>query len=349
MRRTSILALLGLPLLGVLAACGGRYPQPAAAGGTARGEAEPGQVRGVEAAGLPYAIIDARTGRAVSTEDFWARLGATRAVCVGEEHPNPHHHWAQLTVIDQLSARARGKRLALGMEMVQTPFQGVLDDYRAKAIDEAALISRTGWVDRWGYEFALYRPMIDLARARGLDLIALNAPRELVKRVARVGVDRLTPDERARLPELVLDDAQHRRWFEGVMDGMGDSPHHPPAPATADAPAAAAPPADAPAAPDAAEAGPPFEQIYAAQVVWDEAMAQSASRWLAGGGDLIVILAGTGHCHDSAIVRRLARRGVGPVVSVRPIIDDGEGNVAAALAEAQNDYLFVMSWSRPGA
>ena len=54
-------------------------------------------------------------------------------------------------------------------------------------------------------------------------------------------------------------------------------------------------------------------------------------------------IAGTGHSHDSAIVRRLLRRGGGPAVSIRPIIDDGEGNVAKALAEAQNDYLFVMT------
>ena len=338
MRRTSTVALLVL----ALAACGGRYPATAPARApTATAPSPDGEVRGVEAAALPYAIVDARTGRAVSTEEFWARLAQARAVCVGEEHPNPHHHWAQLTVVDQLSARAQGRKLALGMEMVQTPFQGVLDDYAARAIDEAAFLSRTGWSDRWGYDFALYRPMLELARGRGVALVALNAPRELVKRVSRVGIDKLDPGERARLPELVLDDAQHRAWFEGVMADMGggDSPHGP-------SPHAAS----SGAMPDDevhAGVAPPFEQIYAAQVVWDETMADSAQRWLGAGGDGMVILAGTGHCHDSAIVRRLTRRGPTPVISVRPIIDDGEGNVAAALAERQNDYLFVMTWARP--
>ncbi len=313
-------------LVALATGCGGRYRARATAAPVAAPAVGP--VLAVAAAALPFAIVDGRTGRAVTTDDFWRRLGEARAVCVGEEHPNPHHHWAQLTVVDHLAVAGSGRRLALGLEMVQRPYQGVLDDYASRAIDEAALLSRTGWADRWGYPFALYRPMLELARTRGLALIALNAPRELVKRVARAGVAALTAAERAQLPALVLDDVQHRAWFDGVMRRAGDdrdNPHHA-APAAGPHPGA-----------------PPADQVYAAQVVWDESMAEQAHAWLAGGGDAIVILAGTGHCHDSAIVRRLLRRGATAVVSVRPILDDGEGNVADALAEAHNDYLFVMT------
>ena len=55
------------------------------------------------------------------------------------------------------------------------------------------------------------------------------------------------------------------------------------------------------------------------------------------------ILAGDGHCHDSAIVGRIKRRGIAAVVSVHPVIDDGQGSVAELLATPMNDYLFVMS------
>ncbi|HVV83310.1 MAG TPA: ChaN family lipoprotein, partial [Kofleriaceae bacterium] len=161
---------------------------------------------------------------------------------------------------------------------------------------------------------------------------------ELVKKVAHVGVEGLGADDKARLPQLVLDDAQHRAWFDRVMasmdeegDGHGHAHGHGEAadPHAADAQTAASP-------------MPPADAVYAAQVVWDESMADAAARWLAH-GQRIVILAGDGHCHDSAIVRRLQRRGVAPVVSVRPVVDDGHGNVAAALAEGINDYLFVMT------
>jgi uncharacterized iron-regulated protein len=303
----------------VTAACPGRYKEPATTGpggpGGGRGNGSGvGPVKGVEAAALPYAIVDGRSGRAVTEPELWAALATARAVCVGEEHPNPHHHWAQLTIVGGVVEKMAGKKLALGMEMVQSPFQGVLDDWSAQKIDDAALLSRTGWADRWGYDFALYRPILARARQGGMALVALNAPRELVKAVGKKGVDGLTAEERAKLPPLVLDDAQHRAWFDGVMaalEGHGDMEN--------------------------------ADDIYAAQVVWDESMAEGARQWLGNGGDTMVIIAGNGHCHDSAIIRRLVRRGGGPAVSVRPIIDDGEGNVAAALAEAHNDYLFVMT------
>ena len=76
------------------------------------------------------------------------------------------------------------------------------------------------------------------------------------------------------------------------------------------------------------------ERIYNSQVVWDETMADSAARWVSGGQHRqIIILAGAGHCHDSAIVRRMKRRGIDPVVSVHPVVETGEGETADLLAQ----------------
>ena len=328
MRSLATLALLALTACG-----GGSYPK-AKAGGTAGAEELP---HGVEAAALPYAIVDARTGRAVADADFWTALAAAKVVCVGEEHSNPHHHWAQLEIVDQLSKR-RPEGLALGMEMVQRPFQAVLDDFRAARIDEPALLSRTGWGERWNHDFALYRPVIRLAVDRGAELIALNAARELTKKVVRQGLDALSAEERAGIAaDLVLDDAEHRAWFDGVMGDFGGASAHGKHPHGD----AEAPPLDEhhPPAPSA-------DAVYTVQVIWDETMAEGAARWVTGGDRAMVVLAGNGHCHDSAIVGRVARRGVAPAISVRPIIDDGEGNVAGAIQESRNDYLFVMSMPR---
>src|SRR4051812_48616625 len=113
MLRRTLLAL-------ALAACGrGAYPQ------TAKPTTPP---TGIEAAGLPFHVLD-RGGHELDERAFWDRLGAARVVCVGEEHPNPHHHWVQLEVVHHLIKT--WPKLALGMEMFQKPFQGVLDDYTA--------------------------------------------------------------------------------------------------------------------------------------------------------------------------------------------------------------------------
>lgn len=326
-----------------LIGCAGKYP---ASGGTT--PAKPGAEAavgegGLAAAALPYQILDGRTGRQVDEATFWARLASARAVCVGEEHPNPHHHWFQLRVVEQLAKRSPAPpRLALGLEMIQRPFQGVVDDYVAHRIDAATLRSRVGWEERWGYDWRLYGPTIDAVIAAGGEVLALNAPRELTKKISRQGLDALTPEERAQVPELVLDDAKHRAWFDALMNEMGGhaahGTHAPSRPHTA-------PETGAPAAPPM----PSADRIYTVQVVWDETMAELGTKWLAAHPDgHLVILAGNGHCHDSAIVSRLARRGVSDPISVRPVIDR-DGAVAEVLARPMNDYVVVLQIPTSGA
>lgn len=322
--RASVVVSLALASL-ALSACGGSYSRAAKPG---KSKAADGP-RGVEAAALPFEVLD-RDGRIVAADDLYAALAGARAVCLGERHRNPHDHWAQLHLFDQVSTRAAadGRAVALGMEMVQRPHQGVLDDYAAGRIDGDALVRRSGWEERWGYDFDLYRPVIEMARDRKGALLALNVSTELRDKIRAMGIDGLGPADRKRVPELDLDNPEHRAWWNAVMASMGGHPHgnrgHGPDLSDEEKKARA-------------------EKMYRAQVLWDETMADTASRWLARTDNgVVVILAGNGHCHDSAIVDRIKRRGVARVVSVRPIMDTGEGEVAAAVADRENDFLFVM-------
>lgn len=319
-----LLAVLAATILGCAGSYGGKPRGKHATSGVPAG--------GIEGAALPYQIVDARTGRQVDTAAFWTALEQARAVCVGEDHSNPHHHWAQLEIVKQLAAhKPPGDRLALGLEMVQRPFQGVLDDYTAKRIDAGALRARVGWEERWGYEYGFYGPTLDAAVAAGGQLLALNAARELTKKISRKGMDALTPEERAQLPELDLADARHRAWFDALMESIGGASAHSKKP---DEEAPSESPHDAP------PPMPSADQIYTVQVIWDETMADGAAKWLASNptGHL-VILAGNGHCHDSAIVGRIKRRGITATVSVRPVLDVDSSEV---LAQPMNDYAFVL-------
>jgi uncharacterized iron-regulated protein len=341
--RRHAVSVLALAALG----CGGRY------GGAPVERPQPGK-RGIEAAALPYQIVDARTGKSVDEPAFWARLAAARAVCVGEEHPNPHHHWMQLHVVRELIKRLPpGTRLALAMEMFQRPFQGVLDDYAAHRIDDAQLRSRSGYEDRWGYDYGFYGPTIDAAVGAGAQLLAANAPKELTKKVVHHGLESLTPEEKAAMPQLKLDDRVHRAWFDALMEDMGGTSAHSqskPQEDGGDHDPASKPASEPPAKPvpqhgggDGGDEMPSADRVYTVQVIWDETMADTAARWLAQHpGGHVIVLAGNGHCHDSAIVSRMKRRGVADAISVRGVIDDGEGAVGEALARPINDFLVVL-------
>jgi len=345
LHRGHAVSVLALAVLG----CGGRYGGPAV-------EHPPPARRGVEAAALPYQVVDARTGKSVDEPAFWGRLTAAHAICIGEEHPNPHHHWMQLHVVRELIKRLPpGTRLALAMEMFQRPFQGVLDDYAAHRIDAGQLRSRSGYEDRWGYDFGFYGPTIDAAVGAGAQLLAANAAKELTKKVVHHGLDSLTPEEKSRMPELKLDDHVHRAWFDALMEDMGGSAAHAQSKSRDTRDEAKDEARDeaehAPAAAPAPQHGgdrdagemPSADRIYTVQVIWDETMADTGARWLAANpGGHLVLLAGNGHCHDSAVVGRMKRRGVADAISVRGVIDDGEGSVGEALARPINDYIVVL-------
>ena len=88
---------------------------------------------------------------------------------------------------------------------------------------------------------------------------------------------------------------------------------------------------------------PSADRIYTVQVIWDETMADTAAKWLTAHPDgHIVILAGNGHCHDSAIVNRIKRRGVADASRSARVIDDGQGGGREELAKPMNDYFVVL-------
>jgi len=265
---------------------------------------------------------------AVALDTFVERLMDTDMICVGEQHDDAGHHRIQHALLEQLLARP-GRTLALGLEMVQRPSQSALDDYLRGDLDEARLAEVLEWRERWGFDFAMYEPLFHTAHEHGVRLLALNAPKELTRAVARMGLDHLPPDVRSSLPELDVHDEGHRRFFWAVM-GFGDapsdmhqgdphtSPHHDPHhsdPHTKPHHDPQASPHHDPQAPKNPHHDAPHqgmgnaaERYYTAQVIWDETMAESAAAWLSDETRQIMVIAGNGHCHQSAIPSRVKRR-----------------------------------------
>jgi len=222
-------------------------------------------------------------GALLSEAELWARLAESPATCFGEVHDDPYQHHAQTRALEEWAARGAdpARPLGVGFEMFQRPFQPALTAFMEGELDEAGLLAGTEYAARWGYDFSLYRPLLESTRELGLSALALNARAELTRQIARGGLASLTPDQLAELPELELEDPEHREYIFGLF---GVLPEH------------------------GAEFG--LEDVYIAQTVWDETMADTSAHWLAaeGQGARLLIFAGVVHCHASAIPRRLSRR-----------------------------------------
>jgi uncharacterized iron-regulated protein len=267
--------------------------------------------------GHTYRLVHGRgdaQGKELPASELLAQLASADVVCLGEQHDAPDAHAVQQLLFDRLADTAAPMlRLAVGMEMFQVPFQPTVDDFAAGKIDEPTLLARTQWQTRWGYDFGFYRPVVGRVIAAGGTVRALNATDELVKQVDIFGIDGLSPSDRAMLPDLDLTNAAHRAWFMSTADAI---PAH---------------------------AGVKVDNLYEAQVVRDETMADTAWKWLASQAPnrrQLAILAGDGHCIDLAVPARIRRRGPATVLSIHPVADLPE-KLAAALAEGMSDVLVL--------
>ncbi len=214
-----------------------------------------------------------------SMEQLLPKLASKRVIFVGETHDRYEDHLNQLAIVEGLHYVE--KDFAIGMEFFQQPFQPHLDAYVAGEISEKELLRRSEYFERWRFDYRLYQPILLFAREHGIPLVALNLEREITQKVGDGGIESLTDEERARIPEEIdLSDEAYRQRVKAVFE------HHP-----------------------MAKDGN-FEHFLQVQLLWDEGMADRAARYLAKHPEKsMVILAGSGHLeYGQGIPKRLLRR-----------------------------------------
>ena len=258
------------------------------AGAAGRGPQTPESI--IRAQSEPRALIDAATGASLEPDAFYSALRTKQVVYVGERHDQPVDHGVQYAILRGLHRSESS--LAIGMEMFQIPFQQPLDEWSAGRIDETVLRRETEYDQRWGFDFSLLRPVLEYARSSGIEVVALNAPREVAYAVAHGGLDSLDPELAATLPELDLDDVTHRAMFDTEFD-VGEH-----------------------------GAEETVDQFYQAQVVWDETMGSRVAETLSrpDGPAKMIVFAGRVHVKRGlGIPDRAAKRGAKPYVVVLPV------------------------------
>lgn len=277
------------------------------------------------------AVTDTRTGDLLSPADLAARLASARLVLVGESHTSMDFHRAQLRLIEELAAS--GRPVLVGLEMYPYTHQEHLDRWVAGLLTEEGFLELSDWYEAWGYHWGYYRDVFLLARDRGLPLVALNTPREVVTAVRKEGFENLSPEERAHVPESIdLDSDEHRTLFRALL-GVDDEEDG-----------------------DGLHAGMSDEQLeamFAAQVTWDATMAWNAVRALearGGEGAVMAVLVGSGHlAYGLGIQRQAARwldsQGGAPwaMATVIPIpVKDEDGDPVETVRASYADFVWGL-------
>jgi uncharacterized iron-regulated protein len=253
------------------------------------------------AAAVAGAVFDA-SGAVRTWDEALAGLATARVVAVGESHDDAAHHQIQAEVLAALAART--PRLAVAFEMVGYEDQPVLDAFMSGATSEKDFA--VWWKTNWGYDFSLYKPIFDAAKAAKIPAYGLNAPRDVIKSVGKKGLAGLTSAERARIPAAIAEssDARYRKYVLDSVSGHG------------------APPAAIP-------------RMIEAMAVWNETMGEKVAGITAEGRTVLVI-AGQGHVlYKSGILESAARRGAAPAKVLLPWA-----------GAPQTDELALADWFR---
>jgi uncharacterized iron-regulated protein len=209
------------------------------------------------------AIISTKAGKAVTFDELLADLNNCRITYIGEKHTSASDHKIQLEILRAVFKQ--NPNMAVGMEMFDHTYQDVLDMWSAGELDEKSFLRKTQWYANWGFDFSLYREILDFIKDNHIRLVGLNIPGYIPARIREGGIENLQDEDKKHLPaEIDTSNKAHREYVQKVFD------HH-----------------------QHIKGRVEFEDFYTAQVVWEDAMAQAVAQNLNDG--VMVVLAGNGH------------------------------------------------------
>ncbi|MBA2779820.1 ChaN family lipoprotein [Billgrantia kenyensis] len=202
-------------------------------------------------------------GERLDSTALFGELAERDVVLLGEQHDRMDHHRWQLHTLAGLHAQRPD--MVIGLEMLPREAQPALDAWVAGELDEAEFLAASNWRSAWGFDPALYLPILHFARLHRVPLKAINVTPELRGRLAGEGWEAVPDAERFGIsPPAEALPAYRERLAEVYAQhpGAGD------------------------------EVG--LERFVAAQLVWDRAMAAGLAEATAEGA-LAVGLIGQGH------------------------------------------------------
>jgi uncharacterized iron-regulated protein len=137
-----------------------------------------------------YKIFD----KAGNESDYGQMLKSAtgkQVVFFGEHHNNAICHWLQLSLMEDLAAAGP---LVLGAEMFESDNQLLLNEYLRGAISEASFEKEARL---WPNYKTDYKPMVLLAKEKGIPVIATNIPRRYASMVHKQGLESLDSLDKA--------------------------------------------------------------------------------------------------------------------------------------------------------
>jgi uncharacterized iron-regulated protein len=205
-------------------------------------------------------------------------------IYLGEIHDSASDHGDQLAIIRHLHQQK--SQVAIGLEMFQKPYQGVIDRYLAGQISEKELVAQTEYQKRWGWPWENYAPLLRMAKASKIPVIALNTPTEVLRKVAKGGLANLQAPDFQYIPPATEIDKSNNAYRDLLFSSYQQHKT------------------------SALINSNDFDRFYTAQLLWDETMAATAVQFRQQNPQTqLIVIAGQAHInYGYGIPSRVARR-----------------------------------------
>lgn len=276
-----------------------------------------------------WQVLAVATGRLVPHDEWLKELQNYDIVYLGEEHYNRHHIDAAMRVLSGLMAV--GIRPAIGMEMFGWDGQSALDRYLSDgALGQSEFLEQVQWKTNWGGAYENYGPLVDFAKSRRLAIRALNPPKGLIRRVAKLGLSQAREGDDWKQwgmdrEDIVDDPAYRARIFDQLRRCHGGG------------------------------ADENFRTMYEASMVRDEGMAktlvallETVRRESAGERGTVVSYTGGGHIqYNLPIPARVARRLSGHVRQVTVYLTAYDPSRTDEIRELLREGIADYVWLTP--
>lgn len=234
-------------------------------------------------------IFNTNTNKELSFDEMINELKQKRIVMIGETHTNQLHHDVQYEIIKGLVEA--GKPVVLALEMFNASQNEALAAWSSGKTDPNTFLEQTDFLTTWGHNYRYYKSIFDYAREKNLPIYGVNVDKKYSSKIGASGLGVLTDDEIRMLPHVDTSNIEHKFLIKVLMEGID------------------------------ANMPKQFNNMYAAQCLWDAAMGEGAIEAAKKHPEAtVVVLAGSGHVvYNLGIGRIIKDKSNFSFVSVVPV------------------------------
>lgn len=121
----------------------------------------------------------------ISAQEMVSRLEGKAVVFLGEIHADQRHHEAQVRFLELLSENFGTFNLA--MEPFLRESQSSLDLFIKGWLTEQELLKEVDWERVWGFDYLMYRPLVELIKAKGGRVLGIGVELSMVRDLLKKG------------------------------------------------------------------------------------------------------------------------------------------------------------------